>query len=321
MSPSNLVDETGHQAGPWDPLVRLRRIEQAVNETFAAFVTSAPVQFTSGAIDAVSDTLVGMASGARDRLARTVDELRAHPEYLAAGSAGVAQASSVAEGRHQVREVQARAAEQGGGARGWFVAVNQQWNPAYGIFEHGDKAIQAAKKGDWHSTGAETTHTGVAVVGTVALAEGGAAIAEGALARGAGPRPKAPLARPLEPPAPKALPPGPAPRVPTPKAPGPTVDPLTGTPVGQFVVDPKGNTLIQPKGGATVGNPAGTFVETRFPNGSPAQQLHGPHKHYPDPHGHGFQPGAGVNERGPSLDPQGNVVPYDSRAAHWPVNK
>ena len=61
----------------------------------------------------------------------------------------------------------------------------------------------------------------------------------------------------------KALPPAPEPRAP--QLPGPTVDPKTGEPVGQFVVDPKGNTLIQPKGGATVGNPAGTFVELGFP--------------------------------------------------------
>ncbi len=104
------------------------------------------------------------------------------------------------------------------------------------------------------------------------------------------------------------------------RAPGPTVDPRTGQPVGQFIVDPKGNTLIQPAGGTTKGNALGTFVETRFPNRSPAQQLHGPHRNYPESHGHGFKPGPGVNERGPSLDPLGNEVPYDSRAAHWPVN-
>jgi RHS repeat-associated protein len=89
----------------------------------------------------------------------------------------------------------------------------------------------------------------------------------------------------------------------------------------RFVVDPKGNTLIEPAGGTTVGNSQGTFVETRFRNGSPAQQLHGPHKNYPQSHGHGFKPGPGMNQRGPSLDPTGNVVPFDSIDAHWPVNK
>jgi RHS repeat-associated protein len=94
-----------------------------------------------------------------------------------------------------------------------------------------------------------------------------------------------------------------------------------GTAGRRFIVDPKGNALIEPPGGATVGNSAGTFLETRFPNGSPAQQLHGPHRSFPQPHGHGFKPGPGVDQRGPSLDPLGNEVPYDSPAAHWPVNQ
>lgn len=88
---------------------------------------------------------------------------------------------------------------------------------------------------------------------------------------------------------------------------------------GRFIVDSNGNTLIEPPGGATVGNTAGTFVETRYPNGSPAQQLHGPHRNFPDAHGHGFQPGGGVNQRGVSLDPLGNPVPPNSPGAHWPV--
>jgi hypothetical protein len=98
----------------------------------------------------------------------------------------------VSEGRHQIAEVSARAAEQGGGVRGWFVAVNQQWNPAYGIFEHGDQAITAAQAGDWRGVGAETTHTAIAVASTVAVAEAGAALAEGALARGAVPKASTP---------------------------------------------------------------------------------------------------------------------------------
>jgi len=87
----------------------------------------------------------------------------------------------------------------------------------------------------------------------------------------------------------------------------------------RFIVDPKGNTLIEPPGGATVGNPAGTFVETRYPNGSPYQQLHSPRGEAP--HGHGFLEGAGPNQRGPSLDVHGSVVPDNAPAAHWPVNQ
>jgi hypothetical protein len=87
----------------------------------------------------------------------------------------------------------------------------------------------------------------------------------------------------------------------------------------RFIVDPKGNALIEPPGGAAVGNPAGTFVETRYPNGSPYQQLHSPRGQAP--HGHGFLEGAGPNQRGPSLDVYGNVVPENAPAAHWPVNE
>ncbi|MCH9687404.1 MAG: hypothetical protein K0V04_38575 [Deltaproteobacteria bacterium] len=92
-------------------------------------------------------------------------------------------------------------------------------------------------------------------------------------------------------------------------------------PQRQFVVNPKGNTLVQPPGGKTVGSPDGRFVEARYPNGSPAQQLHGPHGHIKDAHGHGFKPGPGKNTRGPSLDRHGNEVDVNSPEAHWPVNQ
>jgi len=88
-----------------------------------------------------------------------------------------------------------------------------------------------------------------------------------------------------------------------------------------FVCDPKGNILIQPEGGSWAGNTSGTFVETRYPNGSPAQQLHGPHKHYSKSHGHGLKSGAGRKMRGESLDLDGNEVEYDSKAAHWDVKE
>lgn len=45
------------------------------------------------------------------------------------------------------------------------------------------------------------------------------------------------------------------------------------------------------------------------------------HRGVKDPHGHGFLEGPGKNERGPSLDPEGTVVPEDSGPAHWPIKK
>ncbi len=70
-------------------------------------------------------------------------------------------------------------------------------------------------------------------------------------------------------------------RAPSPGA-AATVDARTGQPVGRFIADSRGNVMIEPQGGRTVGNPQGTFAETRYPNGSPYQQLHGPHGHIPD---------------------------------------
>jgi len=80
--------------------------------------------------------------------------------------------------------------------------------------------------------------------------------------------------------------------------------------------------MIEPAGGQTVGSGNGVWSETRYPNGSPYQQQHGPHgQAVPQPHGHGFLEGPGPNQRGPSLSPNGTVVPEDSRAAHWPINQ
>lgn len=101
------------------------------------------------------------------------------------------------------------------------------------------------------------------------------------------------------------------------RAPAPTVDPATGHPVGRIIVTPKGQAMNEPVGGSTFGDRTGTWVETRYPNQSPAQQLHGPHRSFPAPHGHGFLPGPGLNQRGPSLTPTGKQVPYDAPAAHW----
>ncbi len=124
---------------------------------------------------------------------------------------------------------------------------------------------------------------------------------------------------------PKSLP---APKV-RGSSPSPAVDPTTGTPVGRFVVDSKGNTMIEPVGGSTVGAgrtlPGGVRQDTHttYPNGSTFQRLNASgHGNNPTPHGHGHGVGTGPGMRGqgPSLDINGNVVPNNSPAAHWPAN-
>jgi hypothetical protein len=81
--------------------------------------------------------------------------------------------------------------------------------------------------------------------------------------------------------------------------------------------------MIQPKGGSTV--PAGRGggdTHTLYPNGSNYQRLNPVgHPRNPTPHGHGHLPGTGPGMRGqgPSIDPRGNVVPWNSPAAHWPI--
>jgi RHS repeat-associated protein len=91
---------------------------------------------------------------------------------------------------------------------------------------------------------------------------------------------------------------------------------------GRIIVDPDGNALIEPSGGTTVGTPDGSWIETQHPNGSPAQQKHQPHKGpkgWKTPHGHEFEPGPGPNQRGPSLNPQGQRVSPKSPEAHWDI--
>ena len=177
--PVSLIDRTGHQAGSWEEYARMRQLEEAVISVTDPVVNSAPVQIASGAITAVSDAVTGIATGAWDRAVRTFDEIKDHPGYLVMGPMALAAASTVAEVRHQAGEVQARAAAAGGGVTGWYIAVNQQLNPAYGIFEHGDKAIDAIKQGDWKAAGAEMTHTVGSVAATAAVATGAAELAEG----------------------------------------------------------------------------------------------------------------------------------------------
>jgi len=179
--PTNLVDDRGSQAGPWDPYVRMRQMEDAFNSVVSPIVNSAPVQIVSGVADALADTATGIVKSAAGSLSDTAHEIAAHPEYLATGPLAIPLASNVAAARRQIPEVSARAKAEGGGVRGWFVAVNQQWNPAYGIFEHGDKAIDAAERGDWHGAASESTKALVSVVGTAAIAEGAASLADSAL--------------------------------------------------------------------------------------------------------------------------------------------
>jgi hypothetical protein len=113
----------------------------------------------------------------------------------------------------------------------------------------------------------------------------------------------------------KPLPPG--------RTPGPTIDPVTGQPVGRFIADAKGNVMIEPQGGRTVpGGLGGRDTYTTYPNGSNYQRLNAQgHGGNPTPHGHGhgMGTGPGMAGQGPSLDVYGNVVLWNSAAAHWPA--
>ena len=67
----------------------------------------------------------------------------------------------------------------------------------------------------------------------------------------------------------------------------------------------------------------GVDTHTLYPNGSNYQRLNPKgHANNPNPHGHGHLPGTGPgkNGQGPSLDPLGNVVPFKSNDAHWPIH-
>ena len=111
-------------------------------------------------------------------------------------------------------------------------------------------------------------------------------------------------------------------RTPAPQLPTPTVDPLTGQPVGRFIGNQNGPPMIEPVGGRTV--PAGlggVDTHTLYPNGANYQRLNPVgHPNNPTPHGHGHAPGTGpaMQGQGPSLDRSGNVVPWNSTDAHWP---
>ncbi|WP_300383915.1 polymorphic toxin-type HINT domain-containing protein, partial [Clostridium sp.] len=106
---------------------------------------------------------------------------------------------------------------------------------------------------------------------------------------------------------------------------GPTIDKNTGSEVGRFIADDKGNIMIEPVGGSTVpAGRGGMDTHTLYPNGSNYQRYN-PNGHPPKsttPHGHGHLQGTGpgMKGQGPSIDVNGNVVPWNSGGAHWPLN-
>ncbi|HQW07394.1 MAG: RHS repeat-associated core domain-containing protein [Flavobacteriales bacterium] len=110
--------------------------------------------------------------------------------------------------------------------------------------------------------------------------------------------------------------------IPKPRLPGPTIDPLTGQPVGRFIGNQSGPPMIEPVGGSTVSaGRGGVDTHTLYPNGSNYQRLNPvghPNNPTPHAHGHALGTGPGMNGQGPSLDRSGNVVPWNSTDAHWP---
>lgn len=97
-----------------------------------------------------------------------------------------------------------------------------------------------------------------------------------------------------------------------------------GNEIGRISVDSKGNAMIEPVGGRTVpAGKGGVDTHTLYPNGSNYHRLNPQgHGNNPTPHGHGHAlgTGSGVKGQGPSLDVQGNTVPSNSAAAHWPID-
>jgi hypothetical protein len=93
--------------------------------------------------------------------------------------------------------------------------------------------------------------------------------------------------------------------------------------VGRLIVDPKGNTMIEPIGGKTVSAGKNNVdTHTLYPNDSNYQRLNPQgHANNPIPHAHEHLEGTGpgMKGQGPSLDIYGNIVPWNSAEAHWPI--
>ena len=93
---------------------------------------------------------------------------------------------------------------------------------------------------------------------------------------------------------------------------------------GRFIADTRGNVMLEPSGGSTI--PAGrngVDTHTTYPNGSTFQRLNPQgHNNNPMPHGHAHAigTGQGMSGQGPSLNAQGQIVPPNSAAAHFPIN-
>ncbi|ENC2562195.1 RHS element core protein [Escherichia albertii] len=103
------------------------------------------------------------------------------------------------------------------------------------------------------------------------------------------------------------------------------IDPLTKQPIGSFAVDSKGNAMAVPIGGKVIGYPPNKInppgIHTTYANGSNMYRLD-PLGHPPvntKPHAHAHLPGTGPHNtgQGASLDINGEIVPANSKAAHF----
>ncbi len=102
------------------------------------------------------------------------------------------------------------------------------------------------------------------------------------------------------------------------------IDPVTGLEIDDLIIgDSRGNLIIAPKGGGfDLNRPNGVDIHSFYPNGSNYQRYNPiGHGNNTTPHGHGHALGTGPNRRGQgdSLDVFGNVVPFNSQDAHWPI--
>ncbi|KOF13596.1 hypothetical protein AC244_30635 [Ensifer adhaerens] len=104
----------------------------------------------------------------------------------------------------------------------------------------------------------------------------------------------------------------------------PTTDPRTGLLIQRYIGDTRGNIVFEPLGGSTVPGRNPVDTHTLYPNGSNYHRMNPQgHPDDPTPHGHGHLMGTGTgrNRQGPSIDIDGNIVPWNSPDAHWPMRK